>query len=464
MMSISMMMMLLLGGGGNNGDLLDYTDIQMYWEMRDQRLVDLETMSAVLADDDATATDTLMAIRSIGEWVMIQEADPDVQADPADKAKALKVLTPFVGSKEPFVDRYAKRSIAWLKGEEPEGYAPLPAKVYDQDLSLLRSDSTMVGQMKLVNSTGPINIAELIPDIKIEGQSIREQMMSQVLPGLMQAVQMIGNVRADLVTGGFTLNDEEDVSFMFVIRGQYDRVAVQLAIEEAVGDDEDTSFYSVGEIEVVSVNNHDPFALMMPSDELFIVLFSERRGAKLPIDEVAKKLQQADRKPSFSDTLIKQVAAIDREKADVWAAMQVTQMMKDEREVREVFGAFDAARATAIRDTEGMLDIQWVGEGKDAAAIEKTAGFLTESMKEVITEFKEMKQQMPQEMRVLMEPMVKMMESMKFNADGKTMTGGMKVDPNIGMTMPLMMFGVNERHDHAADVAVEAQVLEAVAE
>ena len=275
---------------------------------------------------------------------------------------------------------------------------------------------------------------------------------------------MVGNARADLVTAGVTLNDEEKVSFMVVIRGQYDRVAVQLAIEEAAGDDEDTSFYSVGEIEVVSVNNHDPFAMMMPSDELFIVLFSERRGAKLPIDEVAKKLHDANRKPSFSDLLGKQIAAVDREKSDVWAAMQVTQMMKDEPEVREVFGAFDAARATATRDTEGMLDIQWVGEGKDAAAIEKTAGFFTESIKEVVTEFNEMKQQMPQEMRVMMAPMVKMLESMEFNANGKTMTGGMKVDPNIGMTMPMMMFGMNVRHEGAADFAVEAQAVEAAAE
>ena len=180
-MSMSMIMLLLLGGGGNNsGDLLDYTDVQAYWEMRDQRVVDLDTMSAVLADEDATPTDTLMAIRAIGQWVLIQEADPDVDADPADKAKALKMLAPYVGSKEPFVDRYAKRSIAWIKGEEPEGYAPLPAAVYDQDLALLRSDSTIVGQLKMANSTGPVSLAEMIPDIKIEGESMRDQMMMQM--------------------------------------------------------------------------------------------------------------------------------------------------------------------------------------------------------------------------------------------------------------------------------------------
>ncbi|MBX2851001.1 MAG: hypothetical protein KTR15_04550 [Phycisphaeraceae bacterium] len=438
----AMMFVLLFGGGGNAGDLLDFTPTESYWEMRDQRIIDIETMSAVLEDDDATATDTLMAIRAIGEQVLVQEADPDAQADPADKAKALKLLTPYVGSKEPFVDQYAKRSIAWVKGEEPKGYAPLPAEVYDLDLALLPSDATIVGQMKIANGVGPVDLAGLIPDIKIEGQSIRDQMMSQMLPGLLQGVQMIGNARADLVTAGFVLNDKEDVSFMLVVRGQYDRVGVQVALEEAMGEDEDASFYSVGEIEVVSVANHDPVAMLMPSDELFIFLFAEDRGTKLPIDSVAKKLAQADPKPSLSAELAKQVAKIDRKKADVWAAMKVTQIMKDEPEVREVFGAFDAARATATRGTDGKMDIQWVGEGSDAAEITKTADHITALVKEGIAEFNEMKQQVPQEMRVLMGPMVEMMESMKFNADGKTMTGGMKVDPNIGMTMPMMMFGV----------------------
>lgn len=457
MASMSLIMFVILfGGGSNTGDLLDFTDINMYWDMREQRVVDLDTMSAVLADDDATATDTLMAIRSIGEWVLIQEADPEIKADPADKAKALKMLTPYVGSEEPFVDRYAKRYIALIKGEEPEAYKPVSAELREQDLALLRSDSTMIGQMKITNGVGPVDLAALIPDVKVDGQSMREQMMSQLLPGLMQAVQMIGNARADLVTTGMTLNDEENVSFMLVVRGQYDRVAVQMAIEEAAGDDENTSFYSVGDIEVVSIANHDPVAMLMPSDELFVLLFAERRGVKLPIDEVAKKLGKADRKMTFSDTLIKQVTAVDRDKADIWAAMEVTQMMKDEPDVREVFGAFDAARATAIRDTEGMLDIQWVGEGRNDAEVAKTAQHITELVKEGVAEVKEEKQRMPAEFQVFLNPVIEMMESMKFNAEGKTMTGGMKVDPSIGVSMPMMMFGMHApRHHDFAEQAVE---------
>jgi len=466
MESVSMMMFVLLfSGGGDAGDLLDFTPTEIYWQMRDERIVDFDSMSAVLQDDDATPTDTLMAIRSLGEWVLIQEADPDIQADPAHKAKALKLLTPFVGSKEPFVDQYAKRSVAWLKGEDPEDRPALPAEVYDLDLALLPSDSTFVGQLKVQNGVGPINLAELFPDIKIEGESVRDMMMQELLPGLTQSVAMIGNARADLVTGGMILNDEEDVSFALIIRGQYDRVGVQITLEEAMGEDDKASFYSVGDVEVVAVMNHDPFALLMPSDELFIVLFSERRGSKLPIDEVAKKLQQADRKPTFDASLEKQVAAVPRDKADVWIAMKVTQMMREEREFRDVIGAFDAGRAFATRDSKGMMDIKWVAEGSNADDVARTVAFCTEGIQEGITELTREKQHMPPQMRPMMDQMVEMLKSMEFKQDGKTMTGGMQVDPGMATSMPMMMFGMRvDHHQHEADFAADAVELEAVQE
>lgn len=453
--SAMMLVMLLVGGGENTGDLLDFTPTQTYWEMRDQRIVDAETMSAVLSDDDATATDILMAIRALGEVTRADNVKPNIKAD------ALKLLTPLAQSKEPFVGQYAKRSIAWIKGEDPEPRKALAAQAHDLDLALMPSDAAFVGQLKMNNGVGPIDLASLIPDIKIEGQSMRDQMMQHMLPGLMQGVEKIGNARADLVTAGFILNSDKDMSFVLAVRGQYDRVGIQMLLEDELGEEEGWSFYSVGEVEVVAnPNNYDPVAMLMPSDELFIMMFSESRGAKLPIDDIAKKLGQPDRKPSFDALLAKQVDAVDRDKADVWAAMRVTQFMKNEREVQEVFGAFDAGRAFATRGKEGVLDIQWAAEGSDEAAVGKTVKFFTDSIQEGITEISEQKQHMPAEMKVMMDPMLEMLKSMKFNADGKTMTGGMKVDPGIGMTMPMMMFGMNVRHHDHAEFAVEEAVAE----
>lgn len=447
----SMMMLMLLFAVSNAGDLLDYTPTQAYWEMRDQRIVDSETMSAVLADGDATATDTLMAIRALGEVASAENAKPKVKAD------ALKLLTPLAKSKEPFVGQYAKRSIAWLKGVEPEARQTLAAEAYDLDLALMPKDASVVGQMKITNGVGPISFAELIPDIKVDGQSMREMMSKEMLPGILQGVQMIGNARADLVTASVTLNDKDDVSFMVVARGQYDRVAVQIAMEDAAGNDESTSFYSVGEIEVIAIDNHDPMAILMPSDELFIVMFSEQRGTKLPIDAVAKKLGQADRKPLFDEVLAKQVDAVDREQSDIWMALRVTELMKEEREIREFLGAFDAGRATAVIDTDGIFDIKWVAEGGNEAAVKQTAGHIADQVKEGRSGLVREMDRSP-EMKVMFEPLLKMMDSMKFEAEGKAMTGGMQVDSKIGGMLPMMMFGMAPRHHHGGDILVEDAV------
>lgn len=451
-----MFMFLLLGGGNNTGDLLDYTPTELYWEMREQRVIDIDTMSAVLDNEDATTADTLMAIRAIGERILIIEADPDIKADPADKAKALKVLAPLVKSKEPFMGQYAKRSIAWIKGQEPESRLGLAQEVIEQDLALLPGASTLVGQMKIANGVDPVDLASMIPDAKIEGRSMRDMMMSEMLPGLMQAVQAIGNARADLVTFGTNLESEDDVQIMLAVRGQYDRVAVQLAMEDAFGDDDDANFYSVDDVEVIAVQNYDPFAILLPSDNLFVLLFSEDREAKLPIAEVVKKIAQADRQPEFGVDLSKQIDAIDRTAADLWVAMKVTKLMKEERGMRDIFGAFDAARASAVRDTKGMLNVQWVGEGTGEAAVRKAAEFMTGQVQEVVAEMKAEKQHMPKPMQSMIDPMINMMASMTFEANGKSMVGGMKVDPNIGMTMPMMMMPMGAQHHHDHDFAEDA--------
>ncbi|MEM9347472.1 MAG: hypothetical protein AAGB26_12720 [Planctomycetota bacterium] len=457
MMQMMFFAVLLLGGSGQTGDLLDLAPTNSYWEMRDQRVVDMETMSAVLVDGDATAADRLMAIRALGEISTGEDADP------ADSARALKTLKPFVGSEEPFVDRYAKRSIAWIEGRDPEPYPSLPDAVYDQDLALLPDHMSVVGQLKMRNNVGPVNLAQLIPDIKVDGESVRDQMMQEFLPGILQGVELIGNARIDLVTVGVRLTSEEEFYLAVIARGRYDRAAVQIALEEEIGDDVEASFYSVGDVEVVAVQNYDPVAFLMPSDELFILLFAEDRDAKLPVGLFAEKVQQADRRPSFNQTLSKQIEAIDRKQSDIWLAVEFTPLALQEPESREFFGAFDAARAYAEVDGEGVLDVKWVGEGRAAGQLKKQVAFFEEQVKEVIEDITRDKQRMPAPMQGMMDPVIEMMKSMTFKADGKTMTGGMKIDSSIGVTMPLMM-GVSMDHRHEAEFHAVEEAVEEVAE
>ena len=448
MMEMMLIFMLLGGGGTQTGDLLDYTPTQAYWEFREMPVVDADTMSAVLNDDDASPTDRLMAIRTLGE---IASGD---DAKPADKANALNLLEPLVQSNEPFVGQYAKRSIEWINGVEPPARAALPAEAYDQDLALLPLGATHVGQMKMTNGVNPIDLAALFPDVRVEGESLRDAMTQEMVPGILEVLDKIGNARADLVTAGTTLHDEESFAFYLVVRGEYDRTALQIMLEDELGDDDDASFYSVGETEVVSVAGHDPIAMLMPSNEMFILLFSETRGVKLPIDEIAKKLQQPDRKPRFEIDVMEQVDAIDRKQADIWVAMKITKLMTEDRQANEIFGAYDAARVSATRDTEGVLDVKWFAEGSNEAATARSVDALEALMQEGITEMTEEKQHMPAEMQVFVDPIIEMLESMKFEQQGTNMSGGMKADPKVGLAMPMMMFGMSSRHHHP-DFAVE---------
>ena len=77
-------------------------------------------------------------------------------------------------------------------------------------------------------------------------------------------------------------------------------------------------------------------------------------------------------------------------------------------------------------------------------------------IKEGIEEMAVEKQRMPQAMQQFIDPMIKMLKSMRFTPEGKTMTGGMKIDPKVGVSMPMLMFNARARAIEAHRAAVEA--------
>jgi len=418
--------------GGNAGDLADYTPTDLYWQMQDQRIVDAQTMSAVLDDDDASAVDRLMAIRALGEVG---------KAEGADKQAVLKVLTPLVDSKEPFVGQYAKRSIAWVKGEDPPALAMPTSAQLEQDLALLPASSILVGQLKVQPGNEPIDLASMMPDLGAVGGPnalSKEELARQAGEALVKALGMIGNARLDAVSLGLTFTGTGDDGYAMVVgRGQYDRIGVQIAFEQMAQEQgEDAfNFYSIGQVEVITIDNRGmQLAMMMPSDELFIFMFGEPGPEGLgayPLAATAERFADPDRKPSFNEKVAAQVQQIDRDKADVWLAMQPSGPMTTE--MGEVFGAFDAGHAYGVRGEDGIMDVSWRAEGQDPAKVQETVTFIREGVKEGVTEMEQMMQQMPQ-MKQMFEPMVTMMKSIKVEQDGAVMTGGMKLDGSSWMS------------------------------
>lgn len=456
MMGIAEMMIVLLlgGGGGNMGDMLDFAKTDLYWQQREQRVVDLDAMSAVLANADSIPADKLMAIRALGELA---------KAGEADKAAVIKVLTPLTESKEPFVGQYAKRSIAWAKGEDPAARPEPTAKQMNGDLALLPHTSQIVGQMKINNGPGPVDLLALLPKMpEGEGPDMRE-MIQELNGAIVQAAQMIGNARVDSVSIGATFIgdlDGDEGYAMVVVRGQYDRVAVQETFEMMAKEEgSDLNFYSIDGIEVIANKERwSQFVVMMPSDNLFILMFGEMgdRPNAFPIDETADLIKNGDGQLAFGARITQQLKQIDRDKANVYVAFDFNAPIFEDSDLVAFTGPFDAGRIVGMRSDEGLA-VTWAGDGNDAAGVARVAAELNGYIIEGRAEIRKEMLRNP-EMKQFMEPIVKIMDSLHVEAEGKTMTGGVQLPANIGTLMPALLFGSAIEHQAEPDFAVPAEV------
>lgn len=192
----------------------------------------------------------------------------------------------------------------------------------------------------------------------------------------------------------------------------------------------------------------------MPSNEIVVLLFTENRKAVLPTDSTIQKLQQEDRKPEFAQVMSKQIEAIDHDEAKIWVAMRVTPMMIESEIGKKVFGAFDAGRLWGKRDNKAILKIRWVAEGHNVAEVAETTAYFTKQVNETVASMSREKAQAPEQMRPLVDRVIRLLDSMTFKQDGKTMTGGMEVYARDGTLLPMLVQFRAAAH-HAA--RVEAQ-------
>lgn len=433
-----LIMMFALGGAGMGGDLLDFAPTGAYWQANEQRVVDLDTMSAVLADKEATQADQLMAIRALGELA---------KAGEADKAAVIKQLTPLVDSKEPFVGRYAKRSLAWANGVEPELAKGVDPAKLEADLALLPHTSQIVGQMRMSKVVGPADWGKIIPDMPGMPPEARDEMMKEMGSGITEFVSKVGNIQLDSISLGVTFleNQGDDGYIAVVARGKYDRIGVQIALQDEMGDDEAVSFYSVGDIEVMTNKaQHGAMALIMPSDEQLILLFVGDGGDgfnMLPVDETIDLVKKGDAEFAFNDVVTEQISKIDRKKAQVWAVAKPAGPLLTE--MAEVTGGLSAIRMSAVPGEGDMMDVKWFGKGKDKQLVADTVKMLNESLAEGKAEMNMMIQQAPQ-MKAMFGPMLEIMNSIEVKDEEGNITGGMKLPTNLGGMMSGMFMGIRQ--------------------
>lgn len=437
MMHSLFLMMLLAGSTLQLGDVADFVSTQDYWQMRDERIVTVQTMSAVLADEESTQVDRLMAIRALGELGASE------QTPAAEKATALETLEPLVASNEPFVGRYAKRSIAWIKGEDPEPIGSLTRAQIDSDLALLPKDAAMVGHIDIANAVGPMDMATLIPALPAGAGVDRKKLISELSRSATETLTTIGNARVDSVAFGIVISDLErgDISAAIVIRGEFDRIGLQLGLEKWTEGQDSVRFYSIGQIEVMSDSRRgEPVAILMPSNDRVVILFGGGNGQdaeNLPIAEMAAALQAGGGEPTFNETIAGQIKQIDRDGSSGWMALQITKAMREQSD--GLIGPYDAARLQLVRGTKGAANLSWTADAKPEAAEQVTAhvAMVNTQLAQGVAAMEQMAAQQA-ELAVIYEPVLKLLKSIEIQSEQGSMVGSMKLDIKSSLSAPFL--------------------------
>ncbi|MFI4859686.1 MAG: hypothetical protein ACIAXF_03275 [Phycisphaerales bacterium JB063] len=421
-------LILIMMNGGGGSDLLDYVPADFYWEQHSVLAVTPEAMMNVLADDDADDIDRLMAIRTLGEL--------------GDES-ALAVLGPLVDSNAPFVGNYARRSIAWLSGVDPEPASAVTLDQLDADLALLPAEMMIVAQSRGITTvSGPMDLSTLVPDMEAMGGPSPEEYTQEIAAGLLEVIGQIGNVRLDALTFAmaFEEDDDEPTMIMVVARGLYDRERVADMVADEGGAEWDQ--FTIGEIEVLqnATDWGEKSVVLMPSDEQVVFMFAMGDERQPPLDEVAMLLEEGETEPALGGMLLDQLDAIDRDAASIWMVMEVPAMLKV-NEPAEVFGAFDAMRFVGGPTDAGGFYISGVAQGTDADAVATTHGVIQGYIVEGITELEEELQFDPG-MRPMFEPMIEMLRSIELHAQGDTLTCELELESGPGQLLQ-MFFGVS---------------------
>ena len=407
------MMVLMLGLSGEAGnEVLDFVDSKDYWQAK-QVKVSVEAMLGELkpaepvVDVDGVKTGRkqasvrrLMAIRTLGEL---------------KDARATATLTGLLKSAKPFEADYARRALAAISGRPLEAVKPDP-KAMRQDVGLLPNGCGMVLHARFAAGR-PISMDEIVKKFPAEvNDDEKASMRKEVTAMLVSFVEQTGNLRLDAVTVGLASDVGPESGWMVVVaRGQYDRDAVLSALKNTAGDD--LSIMKMDGQEVIRSDDGEVNLILEGGKRLVMVAGppadeDEGGGLKQQLQAVIGSLRTGKANVIKDREMAKLVAGMD-------PANEVNLVMRLNDTYRETpflkpFDTLTATVRTGTRDTEWKL----VAKGQDAEAIKKTVAEFKEALAEALADMK----QAPPPYLTMVGPYLKMMESLKVEQDGTTVT------------------------------------------
>jgi hypothetical protein len=365
----------------------------------------------------------LMAIKALGEL--------------KDK-QALPVLQPLLQSKEPFVADYAAESIAAIEGK-PYRRPQATDKELASDLALLPGNCAFVGQMRFPGGGKP-DFAKAFESIPAEmlGGVNKDDLIRQASQMVMQAAGFVGNIRAQALTVGVADDVGDQTGFVVLVgRGKYQPETARKPIMEEM---RDRPVQRVDKIEVLSPDRE--VAMILPSDDRFVMIAGPGRDVVLPYEPVAKAiLGQGGKGIEANEEMAKLIASIDRTKP-VWAVARITPAYRE----LPFLVPFDTMTLEG-EEKDGNLRLRLVAKGKDAEAIGLAVEQFEQMRQEVLREVMREAQQMPP-----LKPIADLFESVKVDNAGQTVTvtGELKGGGGAFMAIPLMFFGMSTTHAQPA--------------
>lgn len=340
----------------------------------------------------------LLAIRALGEL--------------KDK-QALPTLEKLVASKEPFVAGYARQAIARIKGEK---YVPpaLDRKLLDQDLWVLPKDCRVVGQMVLADESA-FSLRDLIKMMPKDMDLDIDEMLQEATRELTKGVNRVGNIRVDSVTLGVVGNPVDDGYVTVIFRGEADPELVATFIKSGDG----PPYRETREVEGVQVHYlmDSVFFMLSPKLAVFMVIEKEKN---LPVAETIKAIKAGEQRLSRNEKMVERIKSLKREDAMQWGVVEIY----DDLKTIPGMDAFEVVTMKTTRQGQGQnrkTTQVFTGQGSDADKVAATMDMYQKQLAETVAFMKAMSQNMP-EGQPKLDGVFKMLESIKFKADGKTAT------------------------------------------
>ncbi|MDB5332123.1 MAG: hypothetical protein JWP03_3274 [Phycisphaerales bacterium] len=361
----------------------------------------------VRSSSKAGSVRRLMAIRTLGEM---------------KKQEALPALRGLLDSKEMFVADYANAAIARIEGK------PVPATgVTDAeratDLSLLPDKLDLVAQMAL-RGGGEFSIEKLI-DATPMSDAQKAKSKAESTAGILQVLEMVGNVRVDAVTFGFYAGPPGVPAYgVFVVHGTFDARAAAAALHKQFSDAK-----TVDGVEVFKLDNET--SLMVPSDHRVMLLTGEA-NAEIPVEATIAASKKNAGDFANNAELQKILKSVDT-KASLWAAANMTEGLK---QVAGPLADFDSVTLVATQKQDGkdtVIDLRLDATGPDAAKAKSAAVEMQNTVQQGIQIGQQLIQAQP-----AMKPLMDFLQSIKIETDGAKAkaTGslrGMPLLPFVGV-------------------------------